>query len=78
MDTSQHTMSSLFQQLGLPASDEAIEAFISRNRLARGELLAEADFWSPDQARFLQEAVADDADWAEVVDQLSVQLRDPD
>ncbi|MCW5637448.1 MAG: DUF2789 family protein, partial [Rubrivivax sp.] len=32
-------------------------------------------FWSPAQARFLREEVAEDADWAELVDQLNLMLR---
>lgn len=75
MDTSLHSMSTLFQQLGLPHHDRDIETFISRHRLEQDQALAEAGFWSPNQARFLKEAVEDDADWAEIVDQLDARLR---
>ncbi|MBU3069542.1 DUF2789 domain-containing protein [Aestuariicella sp. G3-2] len=75
MDTSLHSMNSLFQQLGLPHDDEDIETFITRHRLDQGQMLSEATFWSPNQARFLKEAVEEDADWAEVVDQLDARLR---
>ncbi|MBP5150317.1 DUF2789 family protein, partial [Pseudomonas protegens] len=37
--------------------------------------LADAFFWSESQADFLRTEVLDDADWAEVVDQLDVLLR---
>jgi len=37
--------------------------------------MADAPFWSPAQARFLRESITADADWANVVDQLSVALR---
>jgi len=37
--------------------------------------LADAFFWSPSQAELLREEILDDADWAEVVDQLDVLLR---
>jgi hypothetical protein len=37
--------------------------------------LADAFFWSPSQAQFLRDDILDDADWAEVVDQLDVLLR---
>lgn len=75
MDTSSHTLHTLFQQLGLPTSDVAVEAFIKNNHLARDIPLEKAAFWSAGQAQFLHEAIAEDADWAEVVDQLDAQLR---
>ncbi len=76
METSVHTFSSLFEQLGLDESDQAIESFIqTHSPLAKGVELHEAEFWSPAQAEFLRQAKADDADWAELVDQLSVALR---
>ncbi len=68
METSVHTFSSLFEQLGLDESDQAIESFIQNHSpLAKGVELHEAEF--------LRQAKADDADWAELVDQLSVALR---
>ena len=39
--------------------------------------LPDAPFWSPAQASFLREALADNADWAELVDQLNEALRLP-
>jgi hypothetical protein len=75
VDTSSHTMQALFAQLGLDTSDTAIENFIRDNPLPQDVPLAEAAFWSTGQAQFLREAIAEDADWAEVVDQLDAQLR---
>lgn len=76
MDTSDHNMSTLFAQLGLPNSERDIESFISSHRdLRKTEELAEASFWNAAQAAFLREAIADDSDWAEVVDQLDARLR---
>lgn len=71
-----HPMSELFQQLGMPDSDEAIEKFIATHRLKHddGELYR-AIFWSPAQAKFIKEAVELDADWAETVDELDARLR---
>ena len=37
--------------------------------------LAEAPFWSASQAAFLREEIGRDAEWAEVVDRLSLALR---
>ncbi len=76
MDTSNHSMSDLFQQLGLPDSSDAIESFVKKHALSSEEKLIEASFWSEPQAAFLQEAIADDSDWAEVVDQLDARLRE--
>ncbi|MEY4750464.1 MAG: hypothetical protein RIQ60_2678 [Pseudomonadota bacterium] len=71
-----HSLSQLFAQLGLPEDAAAVEAFISSHRPLPGHLpLAEAPFWSPAQAEMLAGGVADDADWAEVVDTLDSLLR---
>jgi hypothetical protein len=37
--------------------------------------MADAFFWTKSQAEFLRDEILDDADWAEVVDQLDVLLR---
>jgi Protein of unknown function (DUF2789) len=75
MDTSTHTIHSLFAQLGLPNSDAAIEAFVTNNHLPDEIPLANAAFWSAGQAQFIRESIAEDADWAEAVDYLDAQLR---
>lgn len=74
MDTSQHTFAALFEQLGLPSDSEAIDAFLAGHRLAADQPLADAPFWSPAQAEFLREALEDDSDWAEDVDELAARL----
>ncbi len=75
MDTSNHTMQALFAQLGLPSDETSIENFIRINHLPPGILLENAVFWSAGQALFLHESIAEDADWAEVVDHLDAMLR---
>jgi len=76
MESQDHNINSLFEQLGLDNTDEAIAAFISSHKpLLRHVSLHEADFWSRSQADFLQQAIAEDADWANVVDQLDIMLR---
>lgn len=75
MDTSRHGIEDLFMQLGLASNEAAIEAFISNHHLPTDIPLEQAAFWSAGQAQFIHEAVEDDADWAEVVDQLDAQLR---
>ncbi|CAN5387628.1 DUF2789 domain-containing protein [soil metagenome] len=77
MDLSTHTMSDLFAQLGLPSEEADIQAFIASHRpLPGGAALADAPFWSTNQARFLREEILEDADWAEVVDQLNLALHE--
>lgn len=76
MDMSEHTMQNLFQQLGLDNSEQAIENFIQQHELPENIRLENAPFWSPAQSAFLKECLAADSDWAEVVDQLNVQLRE--
>jgi hypothetical protein len=76
MEPPVHTLSDLFRQLGLPDDDSAIRQFIASHRLWDGATpLAEARFWNGNQAAFLQEALANDADWAELVDRLDASLR---
>jgi len=76
MDTSTHNIGTLFQQLGLPSSDQDINHFIGHHRLFSKDIkLDEATFWTPSQASFLKEALEDDSDWSEVVDELDCRLR---
>lgn len=71
-----HRMTDLFAQLGLPSRPDEIRRFIETHRQLPADMaLHEAPFWNPAQAGFLRENVQEDADWAEVVDQLSVALR---
>ena len=74
MDTSHHDLNNLFLQLGLPGEAQAIDAFLAGHRLHAGTALAQAPFWSPAQAEFLREALADDSDWAEAADELAMLL----
>jgi len=70
-----HDLHDLFGQLGLADDPASIEAFIAAHRpLPVGVALADAPFWTSSQARFLREEIADDADWAEIVDRLGAML----
>ncbi len=77
MDTATHDLPTLFAQLGLDNSDEAIEGFIHTyaGTLKDSAHLHQAPFWNAGQARFLADAIREDADWAEAVDSLSALLR---
>lgn len=77
MESTNHTLKDLFGQLGLLDSHEEIEGFISMHRPLDGAVrLAEAPFWTSSQANFLRDEINEDADWAEVVDQLNLRLRE--
>ncbi|QKO21312.1 DUF2789 domain-containing protein [Rhodoferax sp. BAB1] len=73
-----HQFCELFAQLGLPADVPSIAAFIqSHSPLPPATRLEEAPFWTPPQAALLRENLQEDADWAELVDQLNLALREP-
>jgi Protein of unknown function (DUF2789) len=75
MDTSTHSLSALFAQLGLADDRAAIEAFIAAHRPLRGALpLCDAPFWNASQASFLREALRQDAEWSQPVDELAALL----
>ncbi len=60
-----HTMSDLFKQLGLPADPGSIRDFIARHEGAcRDCALPHAPIWTDSQRAFLEQAVAEDSDWA--------------
>jgi len=75
MFLSTQSLSNLFAQLGLADDELSIKRFISQHSLASGTHLYQASFWNPSQAQFIREAIYEDADWAEVIDQLDVMLR---
>lgn len=71
-----HNLSILFSQLGLPNDNASIQNFIEKNKpLPPNVALADAPWWTPAQAAFLRESIAENADWAITADQLSELLR---
>lgn len=75
METHEHDMVTLFQQLGLPSSEDDIQDFIEAHPLDAETNIFDADFWTPNQAKFLREQIKADADWAVVIDTLNTSLR---
>ncbi len=76
MEKPVHSLTTLFAQLGQPNDEASIAQFIESHRPLAGDvMLHEAAFWTPSQASFLCEAIRDDADWAEVADELNAELR---
>jgi hypothetical protein len=78
MESPVHGLPALFRQLGLDDSPEAIHHFVTQHApLSEHIPLAEAPCWTAAQTQFLEQAKADDADWAELVDELDLMLRGP-
>ncbi len=76
MDTSQKTLRTLFEQLGLPDDEASIGKFLGTHHIDGEDLpIWAAPFWTPSQSAFLREAWEEDSDWAEIVDELSTLLR---
>ncbi|MFP3494459.1 DUF2789 domain-containing protein [Pseudomonas sp. SIMBA_059] len=75
MESPVHSLPSLFKQLGLPDDPVSIEKFVAvHSPLKRDQKLEDAFFWTDNQKQFLRNEILDDADWAEVVDELNVLL----
>jgi hypothetical protein len=76
MDTSKHTLTSLFEQLGMPSDQASIDSFIGQHSPLPAEIaLQDAPFWSDSQSSFLEEGLEEDSDWAEVIDELDALMR---
>lgn len=71
MDTSSHTLTTLFAQLGLDTNEQAMAQFIRQHKLAAGTAIQDAPFWNPAQASFLRESLKQDAEWCEIIDELN-------
>ena len=69
-----YSINDLFAQLGLDSSDEAINNFIEKNKLAKDEALINSSIWNDKQRMFLQEEWKRDAVWVEIIDELNVRM----
>ncbi|CAH0235206.1 MULTISPECIES: DUF2789 family protein [Pseudomonas] len=76
MEQPSHELKTLFDQLGLPSDDKAIDSFIVAHPLDPETKLVEADFWSDQQKDLLREWLLADGEEAVLVDQLNVRLHD--
>ncbi|PRA33075.1 DUF2789 domain-containing protein [Pseudomonas poae] len=74
MDAPIPTLETLFEQLGLESTPDAIDAFIVAHPLPADVKLIDAPFWSAQQASFLKEELREDAEWAIAVDELNQRL----
>lgn len=76
MEAFTHDLPHLFQQLGLPSDQSAIDKFVKSHKLPNEAVeMADAPFWNSAQAAFLRESIQEDSDWAEAADQLDALLR---
>ena len=76
METFFHRFTELFDQLGLPSDPLSIAGFLREHTPLDPTLKVEdAACWTPAQAQLLRELLGADADWAEVIDRLSLALR---
>jgi hypothetical protein len=76
MDSTYHSMTELFDQLGLPSDEHSIASFIGQHYpLEMTTRFYDAPFWSPAQAAFIKEKMRDDSDWVVVIDSLNTSLR---
>lgn len=72
-----HRFTELFDQLGLPSDHFSIAGFLRQHAPLDAAIGVEAaPFWTPSQADLLRQLLAEDADWAEVIDRLSLALRE--
>lgn len=74
MNVAPPRFSDLFAQLGLPADEASIRSFIRANPLPDAVPLDQAACWTPAQSRLLCESLAQDGDWAPMVDRLNAAL----
>lgn len=75
MERSIHRFSELFAQLSLPSDVHGIAQFIERHApIPAGQRLEDAPCWTAAQATLLRDMIAQDADWAELADQLNSAL----
>lgn len=73
-----HRFSELFRQLGLPSDMASIQSFLAQHSPLDSTIrLENAAFWSKAQSALLRDEILQDADWAEVIDQLNLALRRP-
>ncbi len=76
MNTTQPHMTTLFEQLGLDASDAAIAEFIKNHQLGADVYISAAPFWNSAQRALIAEKIASDDNWTIIVDQLNESLHE--
>ena len=70
-----HSLTTLFEQLGLSGTQGDMDTFFHNHHLPDNIQLHKASFWSESQKQFLEEGIADDGEWAIIIDEMSAMLR---
>ena len=76
MELPAYDLKTLFDQLGLPSENGAIDDFIEAHPLDANTKLIDAEFWTAQQAQLLKEWLRADGEEAVMVDELNVRLHD--
>ncbi|PHH39452.1 MULTISPECIES: DUF2789 family protein [Pseudomonas] len=76
MELPAYDLKTLFDQLGLPSENGAIDDFIEAHPLDAKTKLIDAEFWTAQQAQLLKEWLRADGEEAVMVDELNVRLHD--
>jgi len=71
MNLHQPNLTDLFKQLGLSSEELHMNRFIERHQINSHADLLNAIFWTSDQRDFLREAIQEDSEWAEIVDEFA-------
>jgi hypothetical protein len=74
MELPAYDLKTLFDQLGLPSENGAIDDFIEAHPLNANTKLIDAEFWTPQQAQLLKEWLRADGEEAMMVDELNLRL----
>ncbi len=74
METCQHHLKDLFQQLGLALELHEIDKFVHTHPLSSETKLKDAPFWNSSQKQFLSEAFELDSAWSHAADHLATLL----
>ena len=74
MDMSANNIENLFAQLGLGNSTDAMARFAATHTLPKEVYVNNAPYWNDGQRHFLQDALRQDSEWTEAVDQLNIML----
>ena len=67
----QPTLELLFEQLGLPSDEAAINEFTHTHQLPSEVALPDAEFWSEGQSAFLREHWHQDDEWIVIIDKMN-------
>ena len=74
MQISQPKLPELFAQLGMDTSDAAIERFFAEHSLSGRTGVVEAPFLKTEQKITLLQMRLEDAEWADLVDEMDARL----